>query len=168
MSYSLRGRLESRFAALLPVVAAACALAAAEHRWWPVEAVALMLGVGLALDLQAYHRLLPYQPGWAAAPLGLLELGVLLVLMRVTGVAAPLVLEIPVIHVQAPVLAVGITTANVMAAPEGEAADPVWQEAFWYRGGSIPGEAGTALYCGIVTPSTVSLFPAPAPEPATP
>jgi hypothetical protein len=31
-----------------------------------------------------------------------------------------------------------------------------------------PGETGTALYCGIVTPSTVSLFPAPAPEPATP
>jgi putative spermidine/putrescine transport system ATP-binding protein len=31
-----------------------------------------------------------------------------------------------------------------------------------------PGEAGAALYCGIVSPSAVSLFPAPAPEPATP
>jgi putative spermidine/putrescine transport system ATP-binding protein len=29
------------------------------------------------------------------------------------------------------------------------------------------GEATTSLYCGIVTPSAVSLFPAPAPEPAT-
>jgi len=90
MSYTLRGRLESRVAALLPVMAAACVLAAAEHRWWPVEAVGLMLGVGLALDAQAYHRLLVYQPGWAALPLGLLELGMLLLLMRVAGVAAPL------------------------------------------------------------------------------
>jgi hypothetical protein len=90
MSYTLRGRLESRLALLLPVVAAACVLAAAEHRWWPVEAVALMLGVGLALDLQVYHRLLPYQPGWAALPLGLLELALVLGLMRAAGVMAPL------------------------------------------------------------------------------
>src|SRR5439155_3276235 len=90
VSYTLRGRLESRLASLVPVVAAACALAAAEHRWWPVVAVALMLGFGLALDLQAYHRLLPYQPGWAALPLGVVELVLLLVLMRAAGVAAPL------------------------------------------------------------------------------
>jgi hypothetical protein len=89
VSYTLRGRIESRLAALLPVVAAACVLAGALHRWWPVEAVGLMLGVGLALDLQAYHRLLPYQPGWAALPLGAIELALLLVLMRVAGVAAP-------------------------------------------------------------------------------
>jgi parallel beta-helix repeat protein len=90
VSYSLRGRVESRVAALLPVAAAACALAAAEHRWWPVEAAALMLGVGVALDIQAYHRLLAYQPGWAALPLGLLELGALVLVMRLAGVAAPL------------------------------------------------------------------------------
>jgi Right handed beta helix region len=90
VSYTLKGRLESRLAALLPVIAAACVLALVEHRWWPVEAVALMLGVGLALDLQAYHRVLPYQPGWAALPLGLLELGLVLGLMRAAGVTAPL------------------------------------------------------------------------------
>ena len=89
MSYSLRGRIESRVAAFLPVLAAACVLAAAEHRWWPVEAAGLMLGIGLVLDVQAYHRLLPYQPGWAALPLGLAELVVLLVLMRAAGVEAP-------------------------------------------------------------------------------
>jgi len=89
VSYTLRGRVESRLAALLPVVAAACALAAAEHRWWPVEAVGLMLGVGLAFDVLAYHRLIPYQPGWAALPLGLLELGAMLALMRAAGIAAP-------------------------------------------------------------------------------
>jgi hypothetical protein len=90
MSYTLRGRIESRLATLLPVVAAACALAAVEHRWWPVEAAGLMIGIGLALDLQAYHLLLPYQPGWAAVPLGLLELGALLGLMRLADIAAPL------------------------------------------------------------------------------
>jgi hypothetical protein len=89
MSYTLRGRLESRLVVLLPVVAAALVLAAAEHRWWPVEAVGLMLGIGVALDLQVYHRLLPYQPGWSGLPLGLLELGVLLGLMRAAGVMAP-------------------------------------------------------------------------------
>jgi sortase A len=55
--------------------------------------------------------------------------------------------------VKAPVLAVGITTANVMAAPEGNAADPVWQEAFWYRGGAIPGAVGTATIAGHVDDS---------------
>jgi hypothetical protein len=90
MSYTLRGRIESRLAALLPVLVAACALAVAEHRWWPVEAAGLMVGIGVALDLQLYHRLLPYQPGWAAVPLGLVELGILLGCMRLAGIAAPL------------------------------------------------------------------------------
>jgi hypothetical protein len=90
MSYTLRGRVDSRVVALLPVIALACVLATAQHRWWPIEAVALMLGVGLALDSQAYHRLLAYQPGWAALPLGLLELGLLLLVMRLAGIAAPI------------------------------------------------------------------------------
>src|SRR4029077_4954593 len=89
-SYPLRGRLESRVAALLPVLLAAGVLGLAEHRWWPIEAFGLMLGVGLALDVQAYPRLLPYQPGWVALPLGVLELGVLIGLMRVAGITAPL------------------------------------------------------------------------------
>jgi parallel beta-helix repeat protein len=90
MSYTLRGRLESRLAALVPLLAAACILATALHRWWPVEAAALMIAVALVLDAQVYHRVLPYQPGWAAVPLGLLELGLLLLVMRVLDVAAPL------------------------------------------------------------------------------
>lgn len=90
MSYTLRGRIESRLVALLPVGAAAAALALAGHYWWPVEAVALMLGIGLALDTQVYDRVLRYQPGWAALPLGALELALLLALMRAAGVVAPL------------------------------------------------------------------------------
>src|SRR5581483_8712145 len=90
VSYTLRGRIESRLAAFVPVVVAACVIAAGEHRWWPVDAAGLMLGVGLALDVQAYHRVLRYQPGWAALPLGALELALVLLLMRAAGVAAPL------------------------------------------------------------------------------
>jgi parallel beta-helix repeat protein len=89
MSYTLRGRLESRLAALVPVVIAAGVLALAQHRWWPVEAVALMLGVGLALDLQVY-RWLRYQPGWAAVPFGLAELGAVIGLVHAAGIMAPL------------------------------------------------------------------------------
>jgi parallel beta helix pectate lyase-like protein len=90
VSYTLRGRVETRLAALLPSLLAACAIAALLRAWWPLELAALMTGVGLALDVVAYHRLLPYQPGWLALPLGLLELGMLMVLVRDLGIAAPL------------------------------------------------------------------------------
>jgi nitrous oxidase accessory protein NosD len=90
MAYTLRGRIESRLAsALLPVLAAA-ALALLLHAWWPLQLAGLMLAVGLALDAGAYHRLLPYHPGWAAVPLGLLELALVMVLARGLDVAAPL------------------------------------------------------------------------------
>jgi len=90
VSYTLRGRLESRLAALLPVLVAACALAAALRAWWPLLLAALMGAVGLALDAQVYHRLLSYQPGWLALPLGLLELGLLMAIVLGAGIDAPL------------------------------------------------------------------------------
>ena len=65
-------------------------------------------------------------------------------------VAVPLLLRIPSLQVDAPVLGVGITPANVMAAPSGPAGDPVWGKAFWYRGGGIPGDVGTATIAGHV------------------
>src|SRR5207244_4179515 len=86
MSYTLRGRIESRLAAVLPALAVALAL----HRWWAIELVALMLALGLALDVLVYHRALPYQPGWAALPLGALELGLVYAAMRAIPVHAPL------------------------------------------------------------------------------
>jgi hypothetical protein len=90
MSYTLRGRIETRLASLLPVLVAACVIAAVLPAWWPLELAALMAGVGLALDAVVYHRLLPYQAGWLALPLGLVELGVLMILVRDLGVPAPL------------------------------------------------------------------------------
>ena len=64
MSYTLRGRIETRLAAALWPFLAAAVLSPALHVWWPLELVGLMLGIGLALDAVLYHPLLPYQPGW--------------------------------------------------------------------------------------------------------
>jgi Right handed beta helix region len=90
MAYTLRGRVDSRVAASLAPLVAACVLALALRAWWPVELAALMLAVGIALDALLYHRLLSYQPGWVALPLGLLELGLVMGLARLLDVAAPL------------------------------------------------------------------------------
>ena len=90
MSYTLRGRLESRLAVTLIPFLVAAALGAVMRDWWPVELAALMIGVGVALDVFLYHRFLAYQPGWVAVPAGLLELGILMGLVRVLGIGAPL------------------------------------------------------------------------------
>jgi nitrous oxidase accessory protein NosD len=89
LAYTLRGRIESRVAAALAPLLAGCVLTVAIQAWWPVELAGLMLGVGLLFDA-AYHRLVPYQPGWAALPLGLLELGAIMGLARPLGIGAPL------------------------------------------------------------------------------
>ena len=90
MSYTLRGRIETRLAgALLPVLVAAV-LSPVLHKWWPLELVGLMLLIGLTLDVLVYHPLLPYQPGWAAVPLGLLEVGLTLATARLLELGAPL------------------------------------------------------------------------------
>jgi nitrous oxidase accessory protein NosD len=90
VSYTLRGRLETRLAVSLPPLVFAALLAGVLAEWWPLELAGLMLGVGLALDLALLHRLLPYQAGWLALPLGLLELAI------VMGLAIGLRLHAPV------------------------------------------------------------------------
>jgi hypothetical protein len=90
VSYTLRGRVETRLAALVPVLLGAWVLAGALHRWWPVELVALMGAVGLFLDAEVWHRLLTYQPAWATIPLGAVELGVLMAIVYGFGLHAPL------------------------------------------------------------------------------
>ena len=90
MAYTLRGRLESRLAASLLPLAAALVLAAALPAWWPAALAAVMIGVGVALDVLVYHRLFPYQAGWLALPLGLVELGIVVGLSLALGLDAPL------------------------------------------------------------------------------
>ena len=90
MSYTLRGRVESRLAAVLLPFLAACAAALGLGAWWPLELAGAMIGAGLALDVALYHRLLPWQPTWAAIPLGLIELTATMALVRLFDIAAPL------------------------------------------------------------------------------
>ena len=82
MSYTLRGRIETRLlGAVLPVLAAAVA-SPLLHKWWPLELVGIMLALGLVLDVAVYHRALPYQPAWLALPLGAVELGLTMLAAR--------------------------------------------------------------------------------------
>ena len=90
MAFTLRGRLETRLAAALLPFLAACVLALVLREWWPVELAAAMTAVGLVLDIVVYHRLLAYQPGWAALALGALELGLTVALVRRLEIEAPL------------------------------------------------------------------------------
>jgi hypothetical protein len=89
VSYTLTGRIHSRLTALLPVLLGACVLAAVLRHWWPVELVALMAGVGVALDSQVWHRLFRYQPGWASIATGAVELAALVAIVVAFGLHAP-------------------------------------------------------------------------------
>ncbi len=78
MSYTLTGRLQSRLVATLPPLLVALAV----HRWWAIDLVALMLAIGVALDVCIYDKVLDYQPAWVAVPLGALELGLIALSMN--------------------------------------------------------------------------------------
>jgi hypothetical protein len=86
MSYTLIGRIQTRVVSVLPALLVAFAL----QRWWAIELVALMLGIGLVLDVAVYHRVFTYQPAWLALPLGVLELGLVYGAMRWLELMAPL------------------------------------------------------------------------------
>jgi hypothetical protein len=133
VSYTLRGRIESRLAASLLPFLAACALAAVLREWWPLQLAGLMIGVGLALDAGLFHRLLPYQPGWAALPMGLLELGAIMTLVRALEVPAPLL----------PALAY-FAGSWLLAQVLGHAAFPLLALSYGDDGGEL-GRPGTAL-----------------------
>ena len=86
MSYTLTGRIQTRLVSAVPALLVAFAL----QRWWAIELVALMLGIGLVLDGVVYHRALDYQPAWLALPLGAFELGLVYGAMRWLELMAPL------------------------------------------------------------------------------
>ena len=91
MSYTLRGRVETRLAAALLPFLVAAVLAPILHKWWPLELAGLMLADrARARRGASTTALLPYQPGWLALPLGLLELGLTMGAARLLEVNAPL------------------------------------------------------------------------------
>ncbi len=99
-------------------------------------------------DGTAVPRTAPAPP--APVPEALVDDGIGL---RHGPVSVPIRLRLPSIGVDAEVLGVGMTTSNVMDAPMGGRGDPVWQQAFWYRGSAIPGAPSTALIAGHIAGS---------------
>jgi hypothetical protein len=141
MSYTLRGRLESRLASAAPALLVALAL----HTWWALELVALMLALGGALDVLVYHRLLAYQPGWAALPLGALELTLLYGAMRGLGIMAPLGTALLLFAV-----------AWVSAQLFGHALFPRLQLSYGERGGEL-GRVGAAAAAAVAIAAAAGL-----------
>ncbi len=70
--------------------------------------------------------------------------------LREGPVELPLELQIPALEVTAPMMGVGLTDKGEMDSPKGDIGDPIWHTAFWYRGGGIPGDIGTATIAGHV------------------
>jgi parallel beta-helix repeat protein len=133
MSYTLRGRVESRLAAGVLPFLAACVAAFLLRAWWPLELAGAMVAAGLVLDIAVYDRVLSYQPGWLAVPLGLVDLAATLVLVRWLDITAPL----------EPALwffAASWLVAQVL----GHAGLPLLRLTYAEDGGEL-GEAGTAL-----------------------
>jgi Sortase domain len=71
--------------------------------------------------------------------------------LRAGPVPVALELHLPSLGVHASVVGVGITANDVMDAPMGPAKDPIWQQAFWYRGSAVPGELSSALIAGHIS-----------------
>jgi len=140
MSYTLIGRLESRLAALALPFAAALVLAAALAEWWPVGLAAAMLAAVLALDL-VYHPVLRYQPGWAALPLGMLELGVVMAVVLALGVRAPLAVALAL-----------FAAAWLCAQVLGHALLPLWRLSYAEDGGELGRRGGALVAAAVAAP----------------
>ena len=138
MSYTLRGRLESRLAPVLFTLALAVALAAVERAWWPLQLAALMAVIGVALDVLVYDRVLEYQPGWLALPLGALELGLVMLAARLLGIDAPLAPAVAL-------FAAGWLAAQVL----GHAVLPLARLTYAQDGGEL-GRAGPVVAAAVV------------------
>jgi nitrous oxidase accessory protein NosD len=133
MSYTLRGRIESRFAGWIPAFLVAIAATGWTRVWWPVELAVVMLGVGLACDVVLYHRPLDYQPGWATLPLGAFELGLVMALAHAIPIMAP-------VRPAIALFAVGWVSGLVL----GQAVLPMLRWSYAEDGGEL-GRAGPAL-----------------------
>ena len=144
MSYTLRGRIESRLAAFSFPLAAACAIGAATREWWPLALAGAMIGVSLALDVAAFHPLLRYQPGWTAVPLGLLELGAIMAVVFGFHLRVPLAVALVL-------FGAGWVAAQVL----GHAVLPWWRMSYAEDGGEL-GRAGVMVAVAVAVPFIAS------------
>lgn len=71
--------------------------------------------------------------------------------LRAAPVPIPLELQLPTLARDATMLGVGLLANDAMDAPMGEADNPDWQQAFWYRGSAIPGALSTAVIAGHIS-----------------
>jgi hypothetical protein len=140
MSYTLRGRIESRLAGIALPLAAACVIAAIARQWWPLQLAGAMIVVGIALDLGAYHPVLRYQPGWSALPLGLVELGGVMAVVYGFHVRAPLAVALGL-------FAAGWACAQLL----GHALLPLWRLSYAEDGGEL-GRSGVFLAAAVAAP----------------
>ena len=133
MSYTLRGRIESRIAGWIPAFLVAIAVTGWTRVWWPVDLAVVMLGVGLACDVVLYHRPLDYQPGWTMLPLGAFELGLVMALAHAIPIMAP-------VRPAIALFMVGWVSGLVL----GQAVLPMLRLSYAEDGGEL-GRAGPAL-----------------------
>jgi hypothetical protein len=70
--------------------------------------------------------------------------------LHATYSAIPLRFAAPSISIDVPMTGVGLTAKNAVDAPEGPASSPIWDQAFWYRGGAEPGQPGVLALAGHV------------------
>lgn len=103
--------------------------------------MSIATGPAEASPVQAPFRFAPLATG--AVPL------------RAPPIVVPLSIRIPSLDVDAPLLGVGMTSERVMDAPMGSTD---WRKGFWYRGGSVPGDPGTATIAGHVSGGAGSVF----------
>jgi len=155
VSYTLRGRIESRLATVLVTLVVATVLAGVEHAWWPLELAALMAGVGVAADIVVYDRLLDYQPGWLALPLGAAELALVMVCVRALAVSAPI----------GPAIAL-FAAAWLVAQVLGHAVLPVVRLTYAQDGGELGG-AGPAVGAAVLVAFAAAAGAAYASRPPT-
>jgi hypothetical protein len=155
MSYTLRGRVESRLAAAVLPFLAACVATFLLQAWWPLELAGAMVAAGLALDVVVYDRVLFYQSGWMAVPLGLVELLATLALVRWLDIAAPL----------EPALwffAASWLVAQIL----GHAGLPLLRLTYAEDGGEL-GEAGSALLLAAPLAALIAVGTASVTQPPT-
>jgi sortase (surface protein transpeptidase) len=126
---------------VLAVVVAGTACSDAKPRVAPVASATTTTRAPARIRRPARAPVVPALP--VPAPLYAQGLDI-----RAAPVPVAIQLRIPSIHVDAQVLGVGVLANDVMDAPEGRINDPVWQQAFWYRGSAVPGVPSTAVIAG--------------------